>query len=124
MPIKFRCTRCRARLHVPTRWSGTSVACPKCDTRVVVPAGEVQSTRFERADVERSLQALEGGRGGTFSDASFEVPPPAADVPVASREDVLTVPRWSVYAVMAAAAAIAAAAFRLGVWWAAAGPRP
>ena len=38
MPIEFRCTGCRSRLHVPKRWAGNSLPCPKCGTRVVVPA--------------------------------------------------------------------------------------
>lgn len=136
MAIAFRCTRCRARLHVPTRWHGTSVACPKCATRVVVPeAGAEGSTGspFEHPDVERSLASLEGGAGGIFSDAAFELPTELPDEAAAvgsGPEDPaprpppgLTVPRWAVYASMVGYAAAIGLGFSLGWltatgrWW-------
>lgn len=119
MAIKFRCTRCRARLHVPTRWGGTSVSCPKCSTRVVVPAGDRPTTRFEQADVERSLNGLEPAPGGTFAAASFELPPAGESeaAAVVDDEQSLTLPRWTVYAHGAATAVIAAVSFFLGALW-------
>lgn len=125
MAIKFRCTRCRARLHVPTRWGGTSVACPKCSTRVVVPAGDKAVTRFEQADVERSLDMLERVPGGVFAADSFEVPSPdeGGDVATAD-EDVVTLSRWNVYAQVLVAAVIAVASFCLGALWMSSGPSP
>jgi hypothetical protein len=38
MAIAFRCTGCRCRIHVADRRAGTTVSCPRCQTRVVVPA--------------------------------------------------------------------------------------
>lgn len=60
MPMKFRCTACTARLHVPTRWAGTTVECPKCATRVVVPAAapEASENRFEDRGVEKRIASL------------------------------------------------------------------
>ena len=98
------------------------MACPKCATRVVVPAGEAAVTRFEQTDVERSLKALEPVPGGIFSESSFEIPLPPADVPLAAREDLLTLPWWSVYALIAGMAIVAIASFCLGAWWVSSGP--
>lgn len=118
MPIKFRCTRCRARLHVPTRWGGASVPCPKCSTRVVVPAGDRLATRFEQADVERSLDRLEPAPGGTFAADSFVLPPAGeSEAAAVVDEDGMTLPRWTVYAHVAATAVIAVVSFFLGALW-------
>jgi hypothetical protein len=129
MPIAFRCTRCRARLHVPTRWQGTSVACPKCATRVVVPVAEAEESSaspFERRDVERSLAALEPSPGGIFAAETFELPTSGVDPtdsdpggPPAGPRSGLTVPRRAIYASMGYAAA-AILGFGLG-WLAALG---
>jgi predicted RNA-binding Zn-ribbon protein involved in translation (DUF1610 family) len=132
MPIGFRCTGCRARLHVPSRWTGTTVPCPKCGTRVVVPAA-ASATRtgtFEQAAVGRSLATLQPPAravGGIFAEESFELPmgdSAAAPVgPVGARRAAITLPRMAVYAYAAAIPAVAALAFWLGVWWAGAGAR-
>ena len=141
MPIAFRCTRCRSRLHVPQRWQGTSVACPKCATRVMVPAESADSpVGFERRDVERSLAALEAVPGGIFSAETFELPEAGqdrqsaadrtADEPadlsgggVRAMANRVTLPRWAIYASMVSYAAVAAIGFGLGWvvatgrWW-------
>lgn len=112
------------------------MACPKCATRVVVPeAGAEGSTGspFEHPDVERSLASLEGGAGGIFSDAAFELPTELPDEAAAvgsGPEDPaprpppgLTVPRWAVYASMVGYAAAIGLGFSLGWltatgrWW-------
>lgn len=61
MPMKFRCTACTARLHVPSRWAGTTIECPKCSTRVVVPARSTEAVenRFEDRDFEKRIATLE-----------------------------------------------------------------
>lgn len=61
MPMKFRCTACTARLHVPTRWAGTTIECPKCTTRVVVPLDPParETVRFEDRSVEKQIEAFE-----------------------------------------------------------------
>lgn len=134
MPIAFRCTRCRSRLHVPQRWQGTSVACPKCSTRVMVPAASAESpSGFEQRDVERSLAALEAAPGGIFSAETFELPEAGQDGPSAANDPAdrpvgrgrsaaggVTLPRWAIYASMAMYAAVAAIGFGLG-WVAATG---
>ena len=117
MPIKFRCTACNARLHVPDRWSGTSVPCPKCSTRVVVPAVGLQQvlTRFEQADIEKSIQGLEPRRGGIFADALFERPLPVAAV---ASQDGIPRSRSIFYAlVVVFVAFVAVGSFLLGAWW-------
>ena len=60
MPMKFRCTACTARLHVPNRWAGTTVECPKCATRVVVPAAppEHSGNPFEDRGIEKRIASL------------------------------------------------------------------
>ena len=132
MPIEFRCTGCRSRLHVPKRWAGNSLPCPKCGTRVVVPntAQGHEPTAFEDAAVERSLEALEvprpGKPGGIFATDSFELPS-AVDAGEAAEirnsRNVITLSRRAIYAYGMLVPAIAAAAFWLGCWWTATGSR-
>lgn len=132
MPIGFRCTGCRSRLHVPKRWAGNSLACPKCGTRVVVPAAARgdEPTAFEDAAVERSIAALEVSRpakaGGIFAADSFELPSPGEAGEVLQVRDFqngITLSRRAIYAYVILVPAIAAAAFWLGCWWTAAGGR-
>ena len=132
MPIGFRCTGCRARLHVPKRWAGNTLPCPKCGTRVVVPAAahEHEPTAFEDAAVERSLASLKVRRveaaGGIFADDSFELPSAGEDDGAQRSQDSLnsiTLSRWAIYAYVILVPVIAAAAFGLGCWWTAAGDR-
>lgn len=132
MPIGFRCTGCRSRLHVPKRWAGNSLPCPKCGTRVVVPAaaqsGEL--TAFEDAAVERSLESLEASppqgviSGGIFAADSFELPSPGGDDPLPQprdrRRNGITLSRWVIYAYVVVVPVMAVAAFGLGCWWTAA----
>jgi len=132
MPIGFRCTGCRARLHVPKRWAGNTLPCPKCGTRVVVPAAapEHEPTAFEDAAVERSLASLQVPRvaaaGGIFADDSFELPSAIeADGALHSgdSQSSITLSRRTIYAYVILVPVIAAAAFGLGCWWTAAGGR-
>jgi|APGre2960657505_1045072.scaffolds.fasta_scaffold08978_3 hypothetical protein len=127
MPIKFRCTVCRARLHVPGRWSGTSVVCPKCTTRVVIPAtGEQPATRFEQSDVERSLLALQPSPGGIFADKLFEIPLPlnAPNAAMITRSGI-ALPHWMSYAfIVFFFAIVAIGSFFLGAWWNTPGAQP
>jgi len=127
MPIAFRCTRCRSRLHVPQRWQGTSVACPKCSTRVMVPAAsDAGPTGFEQRDVEKSLDALHAAPGGIFSADTFELPEAAAantragGTPPGDLPGGVTLPRWAIYASMASYLVVAGVGFALG-WVAATG---
>jgi hypothetical protein len=131
MPIEFRCTGCRSRLHVPKRWAGNSLPCPKCGTRVVVPTAVQgdEPTAFEDAAVERSiasLQVREGKPGGIFAADSFELPSPD-EVGGASQSrnslDGITLSRRAIYAYGLLIPSIAAAAFWLGCWWTANGGR-
>jgi len=132
MPIEFRCTGCRSRLHVPKRWAGNSLPCPKCGTRVVVPttAQGHEPTAFEDTAVERSIAALEiprpGKPGGIFAADSFELPS-AGDADEAAEirnpRNVITLSRRAIYAYGMLVPAIAAAAFWLGCWWTATGGR-
>jgi hypothetical protein len=109
MAIAFRCTRCRARLHVPSRWAGGSVTCPRCETRVVVPETAPDgSPVFESREVERSLALLER--------------PPAAvtglaPAPPRTLRTGVTLPWWSIYAAVVGLMAVAGVAFSCGVWW-------
>lgn len=61
MAMRFRCTACTARLHVPSRWAGTTIECPKCATRVVVPRESPgpDSVRFEERSLEKRIEAFE-----------------------------------------------------------------
>ncbi len=123
MPIEFRCTGCRAKLHVPTRWGGTTVPCPKCQTRVVVPGvgrGAANAkTTFETREVEASIAALEAP-GGVFADPGFRLP--AAGVNDASEAvgDAIavpvgvTLPRWAVYALAFLVPVVGIVSFVLG----------
>ena len=132
MPIEFRCTGCRSRLHVPKRWAGNTLPCPKCGTRVVVPVAAQghETTAFEDAAVERSLAALDASRasaaGGIFADDAFEIP--SADGAVASPQcgrlqNGITLSRPAIYAYLIVVPVIAAASFWLGCWRTASGGR-
>ena len=133
MPIGFRCTGCRSRLHVPKRWAGNTLPCPRCGTRVVVPtaaAEEHEPTAFEDAAVERSLASLQTPRvaaaGGIFADDSFEIPTPAdagEAAEIRNPRNGITLSRRAIYAYGVLVPAIAAAAFWLGCWWTATGSR-
>ena len=132
MPIEFRCTGCRSRLHVPKRWAGSTLPCPKCGTRVVVPTAEQghEPTAFEDAAVERSIASLNipraGKAGGIFAADSFELPV-AGEGGGAPEGRMLgngiTLSRQAIYAYVILVPAIAAASFWLGCWWTAAGSR-
>lgn len=132
MPIGFRCTGCRSRLHVPKRWAGNTLPCPRCGTRVVVPAAAEghEPTAFEDAAVERSLASLQVPRvaaaGGIFADDSFELPS-AGDAGEAAEilnpRNGITLSRWAIYAYGILVPVIAAAAFGLGCWWTTTGSR-
>ena len=124
MPVSFRCTGCRAKLHVPARWAGGSVPCPKCQTRVVIPAGPEEPTgrpaaTFEGRVLERSLAKLEPAAGGSFADSEFALPPAEQPVVAETARAGVTLPRWVIYAATLGCAACAAGGFILGIWWAA-----
>lgn len=124
MPVSFRCTGCRAKLHVPIRWAGGSVPCPKCQTRVVIPAGPAEPTgrpaaAFEGRTLERSLAKLESAAGGSFADSDFELPPAEEPVVAETAGSGVTLPPWVIYAAALGYAACAAGGFILGMWWAA-----
>lgn len=124
MPIEFRCTGCRAKLHVPTRWGGTTVPCPKCQTRVVVPGMQrgaaAAKTTFETREVEKSIAALEAAPGGSFADPGFRLPDASAHEAAESMADAvvvpvgMTLPHWAVYAVVVLMVMVGAVAFVLG----------
>lgn len=139
MPIKFRCTGCRSKLYVPERKRGASIVCPKCETRVMVPAsGVAVPTSLEGPDVERSLEKLDEGADEAFAAAPFAVDVRAGGgrrrragrrrtvvqdggPPTARRAGTVTLPAWTPYAFVAALVAVAAGCFALGAWWATAG---
>jgi len=133
MPIKFRCTGCRSKLYVPARWHGTSIVCPRCETRVMVPAEATGGlvTTFEGAAVEKSLEDLLVPTGDEpFRGAPFEVSvddrkrrrgkraPPS---PPLARRRTVTLPAWVPYAVVIALVLVAVGAFLGGVLWASRG---
>jgi hypothetical protein len=133
MPIKFRCTGCRSKLYVPARWHGSSIVCPRCETRVCVPAeatGGVVTT-FEGAAVEKSLEELLVPTGDeAFRSAPFEIDLNArksggrkrsAEPPAVARRRTVTLPLWVPYAVGLVFALVAVGAFLAGVWWASRG---
>lgn len=145
MPVKFRCTGCRSKLYVPARWTGTSIECPRCKTRVVVPEGaaDVAPTTLEGPEIERSLDALEPPAAEAFDAAPFSinttvpssraqrgragarspgsVPPTIKGGP---RHASVTLPAWVPYALAASMVIVAVASFFLGAWWAIAGRSP
>ena len=131
MPIEFRCTGCRSRLHVPKRWAGNTLPCPKCGTRVVVPAAAQphEPTAFEDAAVERSLAALKrvptGAAGGIFADDAFELPSQDAGVglPIGHLQNGITLSRRAIYAYAILIPVVAGASFWLGCWWTTTGMR-
>jgi DNA-directed RNA polymerase subunit RPC12/RpoP len=125
MPIEFRCTRCRAKLHVPTRWGGTTVPCPKCQTRVVVPGVERGAANpkmtFETREVEKSIAALEAAPGGSFADPGFRLPDTLDAAGAANAEDAavaipagVTLPSWVIYALVILVPAVGIVSFLLG----------
>lgn len=132
MPIKFRCTGCRSKLYVPARWHGTSIVCPRCETRVMVPAEAAGGviTTFEGAAVEKSLEALIPPPEEAFQDAPFTVQVGAesgrrgrrpGDPPAVRKGRRLTLPAWAPYAWIVGVLLVAVGAFLAGVWWASRG---
>ena len=121
MPVSFRCTGCRAKLHVPTRWAGGSVPCPRCHTRVVIPVEPTgrPAAAFEGRTLERSLAKLEPAVGGSFADSHFELPPAEEPIVAETTGSGVTLPPWVIYAAVLGCAACAAGGFVLGMWWAA-----
>lgn len=129
MPFAFRCTGCRAKLHVPTRWAGGTVPCPKCRTRVVVPnppeagAGAAlpghPAATFESRSLEQSLATLEPVAGGSFADADFELPAGEPAIIAEAADLGVTLPWWVIYAAAFGFAVVAAGSFLVGMWWAA-----
>lgn len=145
MPVKFRCTGCRSKLYVPARWTGTSIECPRCRTRVVVPpgAGGEAPTTLEGPDIERSLDALEASPADDFNAAPFTIDtrdaassqrrgrsrPRSRGADGAAqgarrRGATVTLPAWVPYALAASMVIVAVASFFLGAWWAIAGKIP
>jgi len=132
MPIQFRCTGCRSKLYVPARWHGTSIVCPRCETRVMVPAGAAGGvvTSFEGAAIEASLEALAPTVEEAFDAAPFTVKVSGksrrkgnrlARPPAVGRQRTVTFPAWAPYAWSVASLLLAAGAFFAGVWWASRG---
>jgi len=141
VPIKFRCTGCRSKLYVPSRSVGTSIVCPKCETRVVVTAATAPAlpTSLEGPAVEQSLEELEPVGAEAFAAAPFELdldprrraaPPRRGDRPSRSTAGgrspraagpTVTLPAWVPYALAVAMVVVAVASFFLGAWWAKAG---
>ena len=132
MPIKFRCTGCRSKLYVPVRWHGTSIVCPRCETRVMVPAeaaGGVVTT-FEGAAVVKSLEALIPAAEEPFHAAPFTVKVGAksrrrgkrpGEPPAVRKGRTVTLPAWAPYAWGVGGLLVAVGAFLAGVWWASRG---
>jgi DNA-directed RNA polymerase subunit RPC12/RpoP len=138
VPIKFRCTGCKSKLYVPARWHGTSIECPRCQTRVMVPAEAVggPGASFEGRDVERSLADLlpPSPPPSPAVEDAFELAPfsvkvdrkqpsrgksrsAGPGVPVTARAS-LTIPRWAPYACLVTLVLVAVGGFLLGAWWA------
>ena len=82
MAIKFRCPGCRAKLYVPSRWQGNTIACPRCEAPAVVPASGAEAParpprHFDSPAVEASLAALDGNsHEDPFGDAPVTLPRP------------------------------------------------
>ena len=132
MPIKFRCTGCRSKLYVPERWHGTSIVCPRCETRVMVPAEAAGGivTLFEGAAVEKSLEDLVPDRDELFT---IKVGAPGRSrgkrgrgkrIPKSAgvqRRRTVTLPDWVPYAFGVGLLMVSAGAFLAGIWWASRG---
>lgn len=126
MPMKFRCTSCTARLHVPRRWAGTTIECPKCTTRVVVPLEPPSESpvRFEDRSLEKKIEAIEAATIEAAQSAALQQ---AAADPESLRDSMrsagmhrdrrmVAIPRsWLVMLVVGAAAAVVIAA-AAGFW--------
>lgn len=132
MPIKFRCTGCRSKLYVPARWHGTSIVCPRCETRVMVPAEAAGGvvTSFEGAAVEKSLEALVPAADEPFHAAPFTVKVGGksrrrgkrpVEPPAVRRGRTVTLPVWAPYAWGVGLVLVAVGAFFAGIWWASRG---
>lgn len=127
MPMKFRCTSCTARLHVPRRWAGTTIECPKCTTRVVVPVepDRSETVRFEDRSIEKRIEAFEAATLAAVTAAASAVPSSPGDGPptstsVAGRERfgraMVAVPSGWIPLFTAAVLLAIAAAGAAGFW--------
>jgi len=128
--MKFRCTACTARLHVPRRWAGTTIECPKCMTRVVVPREPAASetVRFEDRSIEKRIEAFEAATLAAVTAAASAIPPSPGDgLPTSTGSDgrerlgrsMIAVPSgWIPLFLFAAAAVLAIAAAAAAGFWA------
>jgi len=147
--IKFRCSGCRAKLYVPTRWQGNTIDCPRCGAAAVVPppALEKAPSAFDTKAVEASLAALapgrqddpfaqapvtftaprdrrrqsKGSRRAAAADGAVAIPVAAARSPRRGLRSPVTLPWWAVYAYLGLLTGSGVAAFFLGFWWASKG---
>jgi len=122
--MKFRCTACTARLHVPRRWAGTTIECPKCMTRVVVPQepDTSETVRFEDRSIEKRIEAFEAATLAAVN-AATAAPQPPGDGPQGPARSggrdrfgraMVAIPSgWIAFFAAAAVLAIAAAAFAI-----------
>jgi phage FluMu protein Com len=81
MPIRFRCEHCRQLLSVGSKKAGTTVSCPKCKSRIVVP--DLVSPVQAAATTEiTNAGAATTNEAAAFSEPAIAEPP--ATPPVVS----------------------------------------
>jgi DNA-directed RNA polymerase subunit RPC12/RpoP len=76
MPVRFRCTECRALLSIASRKAGATVQCPRCRTAVTVPGSVESATSAESTDFGLDVESP------TDKDWQRE-PPPVPNQPPA-----------------------------------------
>jgi DNA-directed RNA polymerase subunit RPC12/RpoP len=106
MPVQFACTACRQMLSVAARKAGSKVRCPRCQTEILVPGPAVGPNGSPpvapptiQVDAPRIVTALE--------------PPSNAPV-VRFDKDLVSVPRYLLYAQGALLAVVVLMAFAMG----------
>src|SRR6186997_1902109 len=123
MPIRFTCPHCHQKLSVGQRKAGTAAECPRCRQTLTIPQPP--------AEPQTAAASVEAVKAPPIGEAAVFLPepddftglelvydtastsPPVKAPPAAA--DVIVLPRYVVYLQGGLLAAVALAAFAIGI---------
>jgi hypothetical protein len=100
MPIPLRCEHCHTKLMVGSKRAGQQVSCPKCGSRLQVPAGERKQADPIEVAVGLDLGAMAGSAVGRMKfrsssnaiESAMTSPTPFASQPSAESAETVATP--------------------------------